>query len=308
LPELPSRELAEAIDLLPAAGAGLLLFVLGAWLSRRGSFYWAVLGSVLGLSVACGWTFVRVRGAPAFPPRMSTERAFWGVTLAAVLALAAALPGVPPRLRLLPAAVAGPVLVFWIGKGVQIQGLAFAPVVALGAIAFLLLLERASGCPGPLFGLLAAVALGATAQVLGMFRSALLAQLAGAAAVTTGLIALASAFVRSPAGAGRSGAAPTHQPTSTAWAPRPLPRALATTLGAVALAVSVDSVVFSYETPPRLALVLMAAAPLAPLAFFGGSAERPRALRRALGAAVLGLAFAVAGFVVAARAAPPSFF
>jgi hypothetical protein len=156
--------------------------------------------------------------------------------------------------------------------------------VALGAIAWLVLLDRASACPGPLFGLLASFALGASAQVFLMYRSAVLAELAGALGIALGLIGLASFFFRGP-----------------------LPAAMTVPLGASILALSLDSALFAYEPPPRVSLVLLAAAPLAPIVFFRGVAARPRPLIRSLAAAVLSLALAGLGFWLAWRVAPPQF-
>jgi hypothetical protein len=286
LPGLSSRELGEILDLLPPAGAGLAVFVLGAWLSRRGSPAFAAAASVLAVGVACLWTFQRNRGAPAFPPRMSTERAFWAIAVACALGLAVSAPALGARARLLAAALAAPLAVVWVAGGFSSPAVGGGRLaaVSLGAVAWLVLLDRASACPGPLFGFVTAVSLGAAAKVFVMFRSALNGQMAGAAGITMGLIGLASLAFR-----------------------RPLPAPVTIPIGAILAALSIDAAVFAYEPPPPVALIILAAAPLAPLVFFRGAAARSNPLRASLAAAALGLAVAGAGFFLAWRVAPPSF-
>lgn len=286
MPGLTFPAFSEVLDLLPPAGAALVVFLAGAWLARRGSPAWAGAAAVAAVLVAFAWTFTRTRGVPAFPPGASTERGFFSVLGASALALVPALARTGPRARLLPCLLAAPLALVWVAGGLSSGAMPAGRLglVAVGAIAWLILLDRASMSPGPLFALGASAALCACAQVFLMYRSAVLAELAAAVGIAMGLIGLASFFLRGA-----------------------LPASLTLPLGVIILALSLDSELFSYNPPSRVALVLLAAALLAPLVFFGGVADRRPVLKRSLLAAALSLAVTATGFYLAWRSAPPQF-
>ena len=283
MPDIQIPPLAEVVELLPPAVAALVLFIAGASLSRRGKDAWVAVASVLAVAVAFGWTFQRLRGLPPFPPRASSERGFWAVAVAAALGLVATIPQLRTRLRVL---IGAAVAVVWVAGGLSSEALSGwrLGVVALGAVAWLHLLIEASRCPGPLFGFVTAIAIGASSQTFLMFHAALLAQLGGALAMAMGLIGLSALVFR-----------------------RPLPGVMALPLGSAMIVLSLDASLFAYESPPPVALVLLAAAPLAPLVFFWRAAPVRATALRVIGAAVLALALAGLGFYLAARVAPPDF-
>ena len=151
------------------------------------------------------------------------ERGFWAVAVAVALGLVATIPQLRTRLRVL---IAAAVAVVWVAGGLSSEALSGwrLGVVALGAVAWLHLLIAASRGPGPLFGFVTAIALGATAQAFLMFHAALLAQLGGALAMAMGLIGLSALVFR-----------------------RPLPGVMALPLGSAMIVLSLDAALFSYE-------------------------------------------------------------
>ena len=228
---------------------------LGAWLAageRPGS---PPARGPRAIAVAFAWTFVRIRGFPRSRRDLDRARCSGRRASRAALGLVAAFPR-PARARAdrgVAAAVPRRGLGRRAGFPPSAPGWRLG-AVALGAVAWLHLLVAALEAPGPLFGFVTAIAWPRRAQIFLMFHAAQLGQLGGALGIAMGLIGLASLVFR-----------------------RPLPGIMALPLGAAMIVLSLDAALFAYEPPPPVALVLLAAAPLAPLVSFGGrpSARRP---------------------------------
>jgi hypothetical protein len=275
----------EVFALLPAAIAGLVLVVAGAWRARRAGVAWLAGAVVLALGVAYAGTFVRERGMPAVPPKHSVERALLAVVAAAVVALVPAILGIGRAARLPFSAACGAGAVLLVAKGFPSPVLATVPLAAAAAFAaaYVILLDLATAAPAPAFCIAGAVAVGASGQAFFLFGSAFLGQLAGAVSILLVLVGLAPAW---------------------AFKER-FPAAGVIPLAAIVVALGADAALFLYTPPPLGALVLMGAAPLGLLAahprWHGGRCGR--------GATLIGLAtsllLAGAGFAIAWRSAPP---
>jgi hypothetical protein len=241
----------------------------------------------MAVAVAYVWAFARLRsGLPAFPPHQATERGFFAVVSASGLALVPALSGIRVGARLWFQVVAAGVAVVFVAGGIASTAIgpwALAGVVC-GAIACFVLLDLASFCPTPLFAGATAAATGALAQVLLLFGSALLAQLAGTVAILMALVAAASLFFR-----------------------RHVPAAAAIPLAAIVVTLSVDAALFLYDPPPTVALVLLAVAPAASLVVYVVGPGRLGPLKTVAVALAATLAVTGLGFYLAWRAAPPSY-
>jgi hypothetical protein len=241
--------------------------------------------AVLGLGAAYAWGWVRIFGAPPFPPRTSTERGLAAVLAGVVLALVPALMRAGHGRRAWIHVVMAPLAVALVAGGLGTPALHgwHLTAVVLGAIVFGALLDLATFCPTPVFALATAASLAASAQVFLMFGAANLARLAGTIGIAMVLAGLVSVAFR-----------------------QHLPASVAVPLAAIITVLSVDDALFSYEVPPILSLVLFAAAPVVPLAIYLGPAGRLGARKSLASALLLTLATTATGFFIAWRAAPES--
>jgi hypothetical protein len=293
VPELQLPAGSDVLALLPPAGAALLLVLGGWWLGRRSEApvsRWLAAAGALAIGVAYAWIYVRVKGAPGWPPRGSTERGMFAVAAAAAVATVWA--AVPFRLwRGVPHLVVAPLVAAAVSGGIA-EGAMTLPWLAVAAIAvfaFSYLLDRAAvvGMGSPVFGLAIALSVGALGQVWFMFGSALLAQLAGALAMSSAVIAIASAAFRRPL----------------------LAPDAALPIAAAVAALSIDARLFLYQPPPMIAVILLAVAPLgAAVPFIAVRRRRPGGVAIGLIALAFALLLTGLGFFLAWRVAPEPYF
>jgi hypothetical protein len=231
----------DLIPLIPGAATGLVLLFLAFWLQKKGSLKTAAVAGGLSLGAAHAITYHMVNGLPALPPVQSTERMVYAIALFALLNIL--IQG--SRVKVLLQYGMSAFLVYYLLKPFLLHPPTWATHVST-LDAFLIvggillfwtvvedLSERIKG-PSPMLTL--ALILGLSGQIFLIYGAALLAQLAGTAAIALGLTAVLTRSTLPPAAAG--------------------------TVTGVAAGIGLDGYYFISETPPALSLLIPAACPL----------------------------------------------
>ncbi len=237
-------QLSDLVPLLPGAATGGAFLGAACWIKKERV---AAVVAGLGVIATAAITWWQVRGELPFSTTQSSERGFWGlIACAAIASLTMASRRTSMWFGLLAAVVAAG---YWIvtplvdrepddpsriGLGVALGVGAVLGAVALGSA------RSASRAPAFALPLVLSTAVGATGQVLFLFGSASLAQMAGAFGVACGLAALVGLGKRTmvPAAAGAVVAA-----------------------GAM---FAIDGWAFLDDTPSLVSLLLLLAVPLTP--------------------------------------------